>query len=244
MIGDGDGDFDSELATAECDGNLPELIASAAKHMVGDQHGTLAFQSPNPAAMRAIALPRIDAFREHVLLPLSPCQLFGGAKPPPAKRPWLLRVFPAASSLSLLLSLHEKRLIEALGRSASDPLFELIDTLASSLQFGRLPQVELLQRDDYLDQSEGINPPLPHILFELLNIHAPVIIDPMKSHSGIFKELTGTLAGLGWQCVILVVHATWGCLARQNVSAGEARGQLRGEMITRPTAHIGRAACV
>ena len=169
------------LATTHRAGNLAELIASAAENVVGDQHRAALFQPPNRPAVRELAMLRLDVCGKHVFFSLGQLQLIGGGEPSSTERLSYFLSFLSPSFLSLLFGPEGKRLIEFRGYASAKRLLQLLDPLVCGIEF-------FSQRHDQANQPIATDPPFPHILFESLNIHPPVIINPPKSSSADFTE--------------------------------------------------------
>jgi hypothetical protein len=169
LIGDGQHDFQAELATSDHAWNLAVLIPRPAIDFVSDQHRLTVFQPPHAPRVREFAVACGDGSRKyaggkHLLRPHRQRELVGRADPAPPQRPIALPLLPTASPLPLLLGRKRKRLRDLLGRPRGELPLQLRDPLVGPLQ-------PLVERHDQIAQPIHVDPPATNVVPELLNVH-------------------------------------------------------------------------
>ena len=190
LIGDGQHDFRPELATAEDAGDLAVLILRAAIDFIGHQHRLAVLQPPYRPRVRQPAVFFLHARRKDFLGPHGLGDLLRGASSArPATAFRFRRFFPRASCRCSSARTENGCETFLRRRAAQLPL----PVLRSAASPGRVPDSRSLQlslqRHDHIDQPIERDPPREDIFLELLNVHAPFIINSREITQRQFQEI-------------------------------------------------------
>ena len=116
---------------------------------------------------------------------LGPFDFLGGGHPPAAAGALAFRFDFAACLLAFLFGANRKRLVDFGDGLGTELFLQLGD---APLRFLQLP----LQRGDHFHEPIDTDPPRPHIVLELTDIHASEISDSLKLRCASFTEWTAT----------------------------------------------------
>ncbi|WP_231756729.1 hypothetical protein [Lignipirellula cremea] len=180
LVGDGDEDFDAELAAAEQSGGLSEAIA-APINLIGDQHRPAILHPPRDAGVRKRAVVQASLGRQDSFGSLGLFDFVSRLVSPGL----LAFSFPSAGlGLALLLRLFAISLIETFSRTLPLEFFEL---------FLKLINPSLLRGDD-IDQPVDRQSPPRRVILELLNVHAQIWSKTGESANTDFTDWTATFS--------------------------------------------------
>ena len=175
LVGDGDDDFQSELAATQRAGDVALLTFRAAINFVGDERRPAAFGPPHGPRVREFAVAFGHAGRKDFLGPRGLGDLVRRGEASPPRRPASLAPLFSAGLLPFFFLPQRKRLIHL--RRHPTPSLQLLD---ATLRFLQLP----MRCHDQLDPPIDINPPQANVPLQFFQtIHATFIIDPSNSRS-------------------------------------------------------------
>ena len=167
QMGNGQENFNAEFAAAENPRNFAVSIVWSAVDFVGDEDCLTGFNPPDRPDMGQVAQVGSDAPGEDFFSSFGLLDFFSCAD---ASAPFIaLRFFTFGLATFLLALFFGPRRIGLikLCRGGTDLFFQFGNALLRCLQF-------LLQGGNEIDQPTGVDPSLPHILFQFLQFfHVP-----------------------------------------------------------------------